>query len=123
VWFDKVALQAGDDWERKIRTGIHRAALFVPCVSRTTEQRDEGYFRREWLMACKRNENYFGSGLNFFWPIILDDLPDGPSKVPEEFRASQWARLDQGLSGFAHRIVDEVKRRQVAGLLDEVVPA
>jgi hypothetical protein len=37
VWFDKRRLEAGDDWDQKIRRNVDNCSLFVPIVSRATE--------------------------------------------------------------------------------------
>jgi hypothetical protein len=54
VWFDQVKLEAGDGWERKIEDNIARCRFFMPIISRTTDKRLEGFFRREWNQAADR---------------------------------------------------------------------
>ena len=54
VWFDQVKLEAGDGWERKIEDNIARCRFFMPIISRTTDKRLEGFFRREWNQAAER---------------------------------------------------------------------
>ena len=51
VWFDQTTLRGGDVWDTKIRRQIHECTLFVPVISRHTQERAEGYFRREWNLA------------------------------------------------------------------------
>jgi len=48
VWFDQNELRGGDAWDAKIKKHIRECALFVPIVSAATQDRAEGYFRREW---------------------------------------------------------------------------
>ncbi|HET7757746.1 MAG TPA: toll/interleukin-1 receptor domain-containing protein, partial [Steroidobacteraceae bacterium] len=48
TWFDIDRLEAGDDYDRKIRNNIARCSYFIPVVSAATQRRLEGYFRREW---------------------------------------------------------------------------
>jgi hypothetical protein len=60
VWFDLSELRGGDVWDQKIRHEIHACALFMPVVSRQTQERLEGISdangslplsaRRTWLM-------------------------------------------------------------------------
>ena len=61
VWFDQNELRGGDTWDQKIRMQIKTCALFVPLVSQRTEERSEGYFRREWKLAVDRTQD-MGSG-------------------------------------------------------------
>jgi hypothetical protein len=46
VWFDQSELRGGEAWDRQIRQQIHDCRLFIPVISANSEQRDEGYFRR-----------------------------------------------------------------------------
>src|SRR5207247_1612492 len=67
VWFDQSELRGGDAWDARIRKQIKECALFVPVISRNTQERREGYFRREWKQAVHR----------------LDDIADNvPFLVP-----------------------------------------
>src|SRR5215467_7232746 len=50
VWFDQSELRGGDAWDRKIRDQIRHCALFIPVISRHSQSRLEGYFRREWKL-------------------------------------------------------------------------
>src|SRR5258708_26796801 len=54
VWFDQSELRGGDAWDAKIKKQIRECALFLPVISATTQDRSEGYFRREWLLAHDR---------------------------------------------------------------------
>src|SRR4029079_3995168 len=48
VWFDRSELQAGDEWDRRIRRGVEASSLFIPVISRTTQDVDRrrAYFWR-----------------------------------------------------------------------------
>jgi len=52
VWFDQSELRGGDLWDPQIRKQIHDCALFIPIISATTQERLEGYFRRECNVYC-----------------------------------------------------------------------
>ena len=71
VWFDQSELRGGDAWDTKIRNQIKTCALFVPVVSQRTEERSEGYFRREWKLAIDRTHDMAG-GKSFIVPIVID---------------------------------------------------
>lgn len=95
VWFDQNELRGGDAWDSKIRTQIKTCTLFVPLVSRRTEERTEGYFRREWKLAVDRTHD-MAPGRAFLVPVVIDDTPESDAAVPEEFLRFQWTRLPGG---------------------------
>lgn len=95
VWFDKKRLSMGDDWDRKIRRNIDSCGLCVPVVSRATEARPEGYFRREWAWAVNRTEG-IADDVPFLVPVTIDDTQAYTAKVPERFKKKQWAQLPDG---------------------------
>ncbi len=95
VWFDQSELRGGDTWDAKIRNQIKTCALFVPLVSRCTEERSEGYFRREWKLAIDRTHDMSGSKA-FIVPVVIDETPESEAAVPEEFMRYQWTRLVSG---------------------------
>jgi hypothetical protein len=46
TWFDMDRLEAGDDYDRKIRHNIARCSYFIPVISANTERRVEAYLGR-----------------------------------------------------------------------------
>ncbi|MDQ5980371.1 MAG: adenylate cyclase, partial [Verrucomicrobiota bacterium] len=95
VWFDMNELRGGDAWDSKIRGQIKSCALFMPLISQRTEERTEGYFRREWKLAVDRSHDMAG-GRTFIVPVVIDDTPEAEAAVPEEFMRYQWTRLAGG---------------------------
>ena len=53
VWHDQSALRGGDAWDAQIKKQIHGCSLFIPVISAHTNERSEGYFRREWNLDRK----------------------------------------------------------------------
>ena len=96
IWFDMDRLEAGDDYDRKIRGNISRCSFFVPVVSAGTEGRLEGYFRREWNYALDRIQN-MAEGAVFILPVVIDATEPEKAIVPQRFLKCQWTRLDKGL--------------------------
>ena len=88
VWFD----QSGDAWDASIRKQIKECALFVPIISHNTQQREQGYFRLEWKLAVDRS-HLMADDKAFFFPVVLDDVPEPSARVPEKFRERQSTRL------------------------------
>ena len=95
VWFDKDRLEAGDQYDAKIRRHIKGCSLFIPVISRNTERRLEGYFRREWNLAIERSYG-IADNVPFILPVVIDDTAEYSETVPERFRAAQWTRLPAG---------------------------
>ena len=79
------------------RYGLIRrdCALFLPIISVTTQERDEGYFRREWRQAVDRTHDMAGRA-TFLIPVVIDDTNEREAEVPDEFRSVQWTRLQNG---------------------------
>ena len=116
AWLDKDRLEAGDLYDQKIRRFIKTCAVFVPVISRNTERRLEGYFRREWKLAAERALG-IAEQIPFVLPVVVDDTAEYSASVPECFLATQWTRLVNGESRgeFEARvtsIVNEYRRRE-----------
>jgi TolB-like protein/tetratricopeptide (TPR) repeat protein len=107
VWLDQSELRGGDLWDQKIRREIHDCALFLPIISRHTQERLEGYFRREWKLAIERTHD-MAEQKPFLVPIVVDSTGDRDAIVPDLFRAVQWTRLPAGETPAA--FVERVKR-------------
>src|SRR5215472_115931 len=56
VWFDLDRLGPGDTFDLKIQDCVRRCSMFMPLLSRNTEARTEGFFRREWNYALDRDK-------------------------------------------------------------------
>ncbi|HUO79689.1 MAG TPA: TIR domain-containing protein, partial [Steroidobacteraceae bacterium] len=95
VWFDRSELRSGDAWDHKIRQQIQDCVLFMPLVSRATEARLEGYFRREWHLAADRMLD-MADGRAFLVPVVVDDTRERGAQTPDSFRRVQWTRLAGG---------------------------
>jgi TolB-like protein/Flp pilus assembly protein TadD len=105
VFLDQSELRGGDVWDQKIRREIHDCALFVPIISQHTQERLEGYFRREWKLAIDRTHD-MAEQKPFLVPVLIDGTNDQEAIVPESFRSVQWTRLPAGETPpeFARRI-------------------
>ena len=97
VFLDQSELRGGDAWDQKIRHEIHNCALFIPIVSQHTQERLEGYFRREWKLAIDRTHD-MAEEKPFLVPVVVDGTRDQEAFVPDAFRAVQWTRLPGGES-------------------------
>src|SRR5471032_3270496 len=107
VWFDQSELRGGDAWDAKIKKQIRECALFLPLISTRTQERHEGYFRREWKLGVSRTHD-MAAGMAFLVPVVIDDTPEKGADVPEEFMHVQWTRLLGALP--TPQFVEQVKR-------------
>jgi hypothetical protein len=73
IWFDRNELRGGDRYAAKIRSHVRRCSLFVPLMSRNTEERQDAFFRREWTWARERLPA-IGPARPFMMPVVIDDL-------------------------------------------------
>jgi TIR domain-containing protein/SIR2-like protein len=112
VWFDKTALQMGDDWARSIRRGIERCALFLPVISRKalSEENRRRFFWREWNDAAD-----FARGMApdevFIVPVAIDDTRIDHAPLPDPFRRAQGKTLlDGNLTHAAAELFKELVR-------------
>ncbi len=121
VWFDKNALQMGDDWARSIRRGIERCSLFLPVISQRSlgEENRRRYFWREWNDADDFARG-IAPGEAFIIPIVIDDdIRIDRVSLPGSFQKAQGTSLPSGTvtPGVADRLKELVRdfhRRQRA---------
>ena len=113
TWFDMERLEAGDDYDRKIRNNIARCSYFIPVVSASTQHRLEAYFRREWSYAIDRARN-MADGALFILPVSIDATGAGEALVPDKFKSLQFNHLPGGevTPEFARRLADFLRARQ-----------
>jgi hypothetical protein len=95
VWFDQAKLEAGDSWERKIEENIQRCRFFMPIISRNTDRRMEGFFRREWNQAADRTRG-MAEECRFILPVTIDDTKAVNARVPKAFLKAHWWQLPNG---------------------------
>jgi TIR domain len=112
TWFDIDRLEAGDDYDRKIRNNIARCSYFIPVVSASTQRRLEGYFRREWSYAIDRARN-MADGALFILPVSIDGTTIAEALVPDKFKALHFSELPGGRAPpeFTQRLADFMQAR------------
>jgi hypothetical protein len=88
-------LRGGEAWDVSIRRQIKSCRLFVAIISANTQEREEGYFRREWNLAVGRTLD-MAEDKAFLLPVVIDATRDADARVPEKFREVQWTRLPGG---------------------------
>jgi len=105
VWLDRSELVGGDAWDAKIRRQIKDCGLFVALISKNTDARLEGYFRREWKLAIDRTHD-MADEKAFLLPVVIGDLVASTSRVPEKFRDVQWIKWvdESGVEAVVERV-------------------
>jgi len=98
VWFDANELRGGDAWDDQIRQRIKSCTFFVPVVSHNTQERSEGYFRREWRFAIERSHD-MADDRPFVLPVSLIDIRPESARVPKLFLDLHWINLPDGETG------------------------
>ena len=92
VWFDKADLNAGDEYELKIKRNIERCSLFVPVISGNCLTPKRRFFRIEWNHA-QSVALQVPPSMQFILPVAVDDTsPDEPF-LPGPWSRLHWHRL------------------------------
>jgi hypothetical protein len=95
VWFDSDQLKPGDNFNPQIEQYISKGCgCFLAIVSRNTERRREGYFRREWNLAVERDKGIHFTR-QFIVPVVVDDTAE-PIAVPTRFAQLHYTWLPGG---------------------------
>jgi len=95
VWFDREAIEPGENYQRKILDGIEGCRYFLPVVSLAALSREEGFVFKEWRRATERLEKMHR---DFVLPVVVDT-----EYHPEQYREeSVLSWMDQKIDfGFA----------------------
>ena len=67
----------------------------MPIISKTTNRRLEGFFRREWNQAADRTRAMHDD-IRFIVPIAIDDTKAATARVPKPFLRAHWWQLPDG---------------------------
>lgn len=116
VWFDRRVLEAGDQYERRIRDDIRRCSLFVPVLSHHVLTTGRRFFFREWSIAADTSLEY-GHGRKFIVPCRIDDVPRDAPQIPLAIRDTHIADVtdDASLAAFVSVVRDLYRRYQLTG--------
>jgi TIR domain/SIR2-like domain len=95
VFFDKQALESGDDYELKIARYIQRGSAFIPIVSSSTLTRKRRFFRIEWNAALEEEKRKSWEE-NFILPVSIDGTKSSEDALPPRFGELHWTQLPDG---------------------------
>jgi hypothetical protein len=105
VWLDNDRLKPGDNFNPQIEQYVAKGCgCFVAVISRNTERRHEGFFRREWNLAVDRDKGIHFER-KFIVPVVVDDTAE-PSAVPPRFAQLNYTWLPGGkvTAGFVREL-------------------
>jgi hypothetical protein len=117
VFFDRDQLQAGNEWEGKLRRNIKQCCMFVPLISRQTLTMERRFFRVEWRLAIEESQAAsFDSEGGFLLPVVIDGTAIDEPALPREFGAAQVTSLPSGepTPQFVARVKQLYRNRQLA---------
>lgn len=85
IWFDRNAIEPGQDFQNSILDGIRGCRYFLPLISAAADRFDEKFFRREWKQAIDRSGAI--AGRDFVVPLIVDSDYDplAYKRVPRDW--------------------------------------
>jgi hypothetical protein len=91
VWFDRQAIEPGQDFRNRILEGIRSCRYFLPLLSEASNRREEAFVFREWREANDRRQ---GMNREFVYPVIVDADYEPERYTVDPVRG--WAGLDFG---------------------------
>jgi hypothetical protein len=107
VWFDKADLDAGDDYELKIKRNIERCSLFVPVISGNCLTPKRRFFRIEWNHA-QSVALQVPPSMQFILPVAIDGTSPTEPFLPDRWNHLHWHRLTGGQT--SSEFVETVRR-------------
>jgi hypothetical protein len=94
IWFDRTAIEPGQDFSHRILDGIQTCRYFLPLLSDATNSREEAYVFREWRAANQRRQSM---NREFVIPVIVDG-----DYQPERYTAAPAREWGGDHIDFAH---------------------
>lgn len=91
IWFDRLAIEPGQDFRHRILDGIRDCRYFLPLLSSAADARPEAFVFSEWREA---NDRLRRMNRAFLLPVVVD-----PDYAPERYTAEPtraWTTLDYG---------------------------
>ena len=112
-WLDEEELLPGMDWNHEIEEALHRADIFIACLSQESVAK-EGYVQREFKRALSYAEEK-PEGTIYVIPLRLDDCTP-----PRKLNKYQW--VDYFESNAQEKLLKSLKiRAETLGVLGKIV--
>lgn len=91
IWFDRLAIEPGQDFGKRILDGIRSCRYFLPLLSVAADRRPEAFVFSEW---CEANERKRRMNREFVLPLVVDAAYAPESYTADPVRA--WMGIDFG---------------------------
>jgi TIR domain-containing protein len=92
IWFDREAIEPGENFRDRILDGVEGCHYFLPLLSIKGQEREEAFVYREWRKA---NERADGMTRDFIVPLVVD-LDFEPERYKTVNPVRSWRDLDFG---------------------------
>jgi hypothetical protein len=94
VWFDRQAIEPGQDFRHRILDGIRNCRYFLALLSNAANRREEAFVFNEWQEANARER---GISREFIFPVIVEAEYEPTHYTARPVRDGDWgARLHFG---------------------------
>jgi hypothetical protein len=116
VFFDEEILQAGVNFQAKLKNSISECALFMPIISKNTLTEERRFFRLEWNHALEEALKVAETE-RFIIPVVIDDTSPNATAIPGKLRELRWEHLPDGQTtlNFLSMIKQLYRRYQKGG--------
>jgi hypothetical protein len=94
IWFDRRAIEPGEEFGQEILEGIRNCRYFLPLLSEAAMAREEAFVFREWRAANYRRQSM---QRRFVIPVIVDEDYE-PSRCIASSAVVDWNGLDFGFA-------------------------
>jgi hypothetical protein len=91
VWFDRQAIDPGQDFRLRILDGIRHCRYFMALLSYEGDRREEGFVFDEWQEANERKKSM---NRDFVFPVIVEAEYKPERFTSKPVRDGDWGRLD-----------------------------
>lgn len=84
-WYDKRELKPGDDWEKEIIVNIREADLFIPLISTSSLEHEDGYVQKEWYQGRIEWKFRGDRERKYLIPVVIDESNLYSEKIASQF--------------------------------------
>lgn len=84
-WYDKRELKPGDDWEKEIIVNIKEADLFIPLISTSSLEHEDGYVQKEWYQGRIEWKFRGDKEKKYLIPVVIDESKLYSDKISSYF--------------------------------------
>ncbi|KNZ31012.1 MAG: hypothetical protein AD742_19725 [Methylibium sp. NZG] len=120
IWFDQEELKPGDEYKQRIFDGIANCKHFLPLVSRSTTERDEGFVFSEWEAATNRLPKLNRPPEQPFLVPVMLDAENKPHLLGRPSSLVAWKERNINFGHAPAGEPDETMRSFLRGLVRQI---